>query len=64
MEKKNLLDNCSGAMGFYHDYIYSIENGKWVYVTGGEYSDGVDDSNNVYFTSRWEGEEVTEDRME
>ena len=36
MEKKNLLNNCSGVMGFYHDYIYSIENGKWVYVTGGK----------------------------
>ena len=61
MEKQNLIDNYSGAMGFYHDYIYSIENGKWVYVTGGEYYDKYDDEQWAYdFTYRWEDEEVTE----
>ena len=62
MEKKNLLDNCSGVMGFYHDYIYSIENGKWVYVTGGEYYERRDEINKCYyFDYVWEDEEVTED---
>lgn len=61
MERQNLLDDDNGAMGFYHDYIYSIENGKWVYVTGGEYSDKYDDEHGAYdFTYRWEGEEVSE----
>lgn len=60
MEKQNLLDNYSGAMGFYHDYIYSIENGKWVYVTGGKIAERHDDSNREYFDFRWEDEEVTE----
>ena len=61
MERQNLLDDDNGAMGFYHDYIYSIENGKWVYVTGGEYSDKYDDMHGAYdFTYRWEGEEVPE----
>ena len=62
MEKKNLLDNYSGTMGFYHDYIYSIENGKWVYVTGGEYSDKYNDEHAAYdYNYRWEGEEVAEE---
>lgn len=62
IEKKNLLDNYSGTMGFYHDYIYSIENGKWVYVTGGEYSDKYNDAHAAYdYNYRWEGEEVAEE---
>lgn len=62
IEKKNLLDNYSGAMGFYHDYIYSIENGKWVYVTGGEYYERCDEKNKQYFfVYKWEDEDVTED---
>lgn len=60
MEKQNLIDNYSGAMGFYHDYIYSIENGKWVYVTGGEIFERHDDTNREYFDFRWEGAEVPE----
>ena len=61
MERQNLLDDDNGAMGFYHDYIYSIENGKWVYVTGGEYHDKYDDEHGAYdFTYRWEDEEVPE----
>ena len=47
MEKKNLLDNYSGVMGFYHDYIYFIESGKWVCVTGGEYYERRDEIINV-----------------
>lgn len=62
IKKKNLLDNYSGTMGFYHDYIYSIKNGKWVYVTGGEYSDKYNDEHAAFdFTYRWEGEEVAEE---
>ena len=60
MEKQNLIDNYSGAVGFYHDYIYSIENGKWVYVTGGEIFERHDDTNREYFDFRWEGAEVSE----
>ena len=57
IEKKNLLNNNLGAFGLYHDYIYSIKNGKWVYVTGGEFDDYKID----HFTYRWEGEEVAEE---
>ena len=60
MERQNLLDDDNGAMGFYHDYIYSIENGKWVYVPGGEIFERHDDTNREYFDFRWEGAEVPE----
>ena len=49
IEKKNLLNNCDGHMGYYYDSIYSIEDGKWTLVFDGEYSgfdeNGGDDYN-------------------
>ena len=59
MEKKNLLENSSGNTGFYFDYIHSIENGKWVYVTGGEYRENPE--NRMEFLYEWEGEPVGEE---
>ena len=63
MEKKNLLLNSSGNTGFYFDYIHSIENGKWVYVTGGEYREDHDNQTEYYveYLYEWEGKPVDEE---
>ena len=65
IEKKNLVNNSDGHMGYYYDYIYSIENGKWVYVAGGEWTETyiVEDDDLVY-QYEWEGKEVGEDVYE
>ncbi len=48
IERGNLLNNCAGHMGYYYDYIYSIEDGKWVDVFSGEYSGFADDGEPEY----------------
>ena len=48
IERGNLLNNCAGHMGYYYDYIYSIEDGKWVDVFSGEYSGFADDGEPDY----------------
>ena len=64
VEKGNLLNNSSGNMGHYYDRIHSIVNGKWVYVTGGEWqlTMGEDDQERRYY--EWEGEPVEEEVYE
>lgn len=37
LENENKLRNDSGNMGFYYDYIYSIDDGKWTLKKSGEY---------------------------
>ena len=63
MEKKNLLLNSSGNTGFYFDYIHSIENGKWVYLTGGEYREDHENQTEYYveYLYEWEGKSVDEE---
>ena len=63
MEKKNLLLNSSGNTGFYFDYIHSIENGQWVYVTGGEYREDHENQTEYYveYLYEWEGKSVDEE---
>lgn len=59
IEKQNRIDDSGGHMGYYYDYIYSIENGKWVYVTGGEWTEIMGDDDWVY-KYEWADEEVNE----
>ncbi len=69
IEKGNLLCNSDGHMGYYYDYVFAIENGKWAYIGGGEYGDGEDgvqfDENGDYiFVYSWEGENIEEQEYE
>ena len=64
IEKENLLNNSSGIMGHYYDRIWSIENGKWVYVTGGEWFMTMGDDDQEYFDYQWEGDPVGEEEYE
>ena len=63
IEKKNLVNNSDGHMGYYYDYIYSIDNGKWVCVANGEWTETMGDDDWVY-QYEWEGKEVGEDVYE
>lgn len=69
IERGNRLCNSDGLMGFYYDYVYSIIDGKWNYVAGGEYGDGEDgiqfdeDGNLMVFYS-WEDTAIEEDVYE
>lgn len=60
IEKKNLINNSAGHMGYYYDKIYSIKSGKWVYVTGGEWTETMGGDDWVY-QYEWEGESVEEE---
>ena len=72
IERGNRLCNSDGSMGFYFDYVYTITDGEWSYVAGGEYGDGEDgiqfdeDGNPLVFYS-WNKtaveEEVYEQRL-
>ena len=43
LEKKNILDNCDGHMGYYYDLVYTIKNGKWELIFDGNYSGFADE---------------------
>ena len=65
LEKENLLCNSDGNMGHYYDDVYSINDGKWVYIAGGEWGDGedgmqFDEEGELIYVYRWEGQEVEE----
>ena len=64
IEKGNLLNNSSGIMGHYYDRIWTIENGKWVYVTGGELFLTMGEDDREYFNYEWEGVSVEEEEYE
>lgn len=63
LEKENLLLDAGGQMGEFFDHIYSIENDKWVYVTGGEYIAKFDENGWIpdEYDYEWDGEAVMED---
>ncbi len=66
IEKGNLICNSDGNMGYYHDYVYTIQDGKWRYVDGGVWGDPSDgpqfDENGDYiFVYQWGEEEVSEE---
>lgn len=68
-EKKNLLCNSDGNMGCYYDDVYTINDGKWEYIAGGEWGDGedgmqVDEKGDLIYVYRWEGEEMEESAYE
>ena len=37
LQRGNALLNSDGNMGYYHDYLYTIENGRWTMQAAGEY---------------------------
>ena len=62
IERGNLICNSDGHMGYYYDNVYTIQDGKWVYVDGGIRGDGPDgvpfDENGDYVEFfYWTGEE-------
>ena len=59
IEKKNLVNNFGGKMGYYFDRIYSIENGKWIHVADGEWTETMGNEDLIY-QYKWDGEEVEE----
>ena len=42
IERGNLICNSDGNMGYHYDNVYTIQDGKWVYVDGGVWGDGPD----------------------
>lgn len=66
IEKGKLICNSDGNMGYYYDYVYTIQDGKWEYVDGGVWGDPSDgpqfDENEEYiYVYQWDGEEVSEE---
>lgn len=69
IEKGNLICNSDGNMGYYYDYVYTIQDGKWEYVDGGVWGDPSDgpqfDENEEYiYVYQWDGEDVSEEEYE
>lgn len=68
IERQNLLNNAAGNTGFYYDYIYSIENGKWVSQGIGEYyeywPEDVTDYSDIIFIYEWNGKKVDEEKYQ
>lgn len=68
--KKNTLMNSAGNMDQYHDTIYTLRNGYWEVIGGGNY--GVEDSSametdangNPVYKYWWSGEEVTKEEYD
>lgn len=69
VQGQNVVDNSDGHMGRYYDYVYKIDDGKWVQIGDGEYGDGGDatvetdeyGNDTINFKYTWNGEEVSED---
>lgn len=75
IERGNLICNSGGKMGYYYDNVYTIQDGKWVYVDGGIHGDGPNgiqlDENGDYIEffywdeeEHWNGEEITKEEYE
>ena len=69
VQGQNVVDNSDGHMGRYYDYVYKIDDGKWVQIGDGEYGDGGDatvetdeyGNDTINFKYTWNGDEVSED---
>lgn len=66
IERGNLICNSDGHMGYYYDWVYTIQDGKWCYVDGGVYGDPPDgprfDENEDYiYVYQWGEDEVSEE---
>lgn len=57
IERKNLLRNGGGHMGYYYDFVYEIKDGKWNQIAGGEFGGDGDEST---YTYQWEEKDVSE----
>lgn len=62
IERGNLICNSDGNMGFYYDNVYTIQDGKWVYVDGGICGFGpdgmqIDEKGDYLMFFYWTGEE-------
>ncbi len=69
IEKGNLLCNSEGHMGYYYDDIYTIQNGKWTYLSGGTYGDppqgpALDENGIPVYIYNWNGTDVSEDEYQ
>lgn len=67
IERQNLLDNAEGHMGYYYDYVYTIEDGKWKCIGEGTYEAMYDDTGyvvdedgNAVMEYTWMGEPTDE----
>lgn len=66
IERGNLICNSEGHMGYYYDMVYTIQDGKWCYVDGGEFFDPpdgpkFDENGNYVYVYQWGEEEVSEE---
>lgn len=65
IEKSGLLCNSEGHMGYYYDFVFAIEDGKWVLIEEGEYGDSeegmqFDENGDFVYVYSWEGKSVDE----
>lgn len=60
IERQNLVENSAGNMGYYYDFIYSIENGKWNNIAHGERYENYVTENGLINEFFWKEEKVTE----
>ena len=61
IERQNLVNNSDGHMGHYHDYVYSIEDGKWISIAEGNWTEtfiGNAYEYEVEYAYEWNDEEV------
>ena len=76
IEKGNLICNSDGNNGCFYDNVYTIQDGKWCFVEGGDWGFGPDgvqyDENGEYVfgyiwngkdenAGYWDGEEISEE---
>lgn len=71
IERGNLICNSDGHMGYYYDFVYTIQDGKWCYVDGGVYGDPpggpqFDENEDYIYVYQWgeDEEEVSEAEYE
>lgn len=69
VQGQNVVDNSDGHVGRYYDYVYKIDDGRWVQIGDGEYGDDGDTTmetdkygnSTIKFVYTWNGENVSED---
>lgn len=69
VQGQNVVDNSDGHVGRYYDYVYKIDDGRWVQIGDGEYGDDGDitmetdkyGNSTIKFVYTWNGEKVSED---
>ena len=69
VQGQNVVDNSDGHVGRYYDYVYKIDDGRWVQIGDGEYGDDGDTTmetdkygnSTIKFVYTCNGEKVSED---